>query len=318
MIITFSQIIEIGDTAGYIGKVLKQRSIMIEKRHTFMNIHREKRLSKFPLRLASIGYVPDNFHEPYKNLRDEIICGFIIRSRGDMVMCMDDGSRQAIEPPAGMLSDAGHRGWLETSRPWDELFFSYPPEAREALKALGLDLGQLHGRLIPVRDPDYFERKVAEIVELCRQFHLEGVLDRLDLAAFDLMTVMFMPAENSPLHAMPHPAVRRVATFIRKNFPDRIDLAGLLRENGVSARTFHREWNKVFEISPLAYLIELRIGFARELLRSTRYNLKEIAGQCGFGGVVDLCRHFRKRCGATPTAYRKQFHPTCARFPQKN
>ncbi|URW89932.1 AraC family transcriptional regulator [[Ruminococcus] torques] len=63
----------------------------------------------------------------------------------------------------------------------------------------------------------------------------------------------------------------------------------------------------MYGIAPMNYLAQKRIFTSQELLTSTDLNQAAIAKQCGFSSSSYFSQCFRKICGMTPTAYRKQF-----------
>ena len=60
-------------------------------------------------------------------------------------------------------------------------------------------------------------------------------------------------------------------------------------------------------MAPLAYLQELRVEQAKELLESTRLSIEQIVGQVGYCDVSAFRRLFSKRAGLTPAQYRQRF-----------
>ena len=57
-------------------------------------------------------------------------------------------------------------------------------------------------------------------------------------------------------------------------------------------------------LSPGAYLEQIRIQKALSLLRESSLSIKEIAGCAGFSHVSYFCEVIRKKTGMTPGEYR--------------
>lgn len=81
------------------------------------------------------------------------------------------------------------------------------------------------------------------------------------------------------------------------------ELAGIV---GLSPYYFSRLFRKYTNMSPHAYLINLRIAFARDLLASSKYPVEQIAERCGFNSVQHFIRCFRQHVGCSPREYRNQ------------
>lgn len=81
------------------------------------------------------------------------------------------------------------------------------------------------------------------------------------------------------------------------------ELAGVV---GLSPYYFSRLFRKYTNMSPHAYLIDLRIAFARDLLASSQHPIEQIAERCGFNSIQHFIRCFRQHVGCSPREYRKQ------------
>ena len=60
-------------------------------------------------------------------------------------------------------------------------------------------------------------------------------------------------------------------------------------------------------VSPMAYLLELRLEKARELLENPFLQIKQIGRMVGILTDSHFTREFKKNCGLTPTEFRR-FH----------
>jgi transcriptional regulator GlxA family with amidase domain len=74
----------------------------------------------------------------------------------------------------------------------------------------------------------------------------------------------------------------------------------------LSQRQFVRKFNQTFQMSPRAYLMQLRIMHACELLKNTSQPITVIALEAGFYDHADFARHFQRHMDTTATAYRGQ------------
>ncbi|WP_454831299.1 GlxA family transcriptional regulator [Pseudoxanthomonas wuyuanensis] len=86
-----------------------------------------------------------------------------------------------------------------------------------------------------------------------------------------------------------------------------ISLADLARRAHLSERTLTRKFRAETGTSPLQWLLEQRLGRARELLETTSLPMGRIAESCGLGTADSLRQHFAGRVGIAPAAYRAAF-----------
>lgn len=103
-----------------------------------------------------------------------------------------------------------------------------------------------------------------------------------------------------------HPAVEKARTFIRGHFSERIDLDRLAEVGQLSGYHLQRLFVQEEGLSPRAYLENVRIEKARELLEQGE-SLAQTALQTGFYDQSHFANTFRKSTGLTPGEYRKIF-----------
>lgn len=82
-------------------------------------------------------------------------------------------------------------------------------------------------------------------------------------------------------------------------------ITSLAEELECSREHLARQFQQATGLSPLGYLMRVRLQCAVQELRSGNDKLEVIARRCGFGNANYLCRMFRKRWGVTPTQYRQ-------------
>ncbi|MFF9639966.1 GlxA family transcriptional regulator [Kitasatospora aureofaciens] len=86
-----------------------------------------------------------------------------------------------------------------------------------------------------------------------------------------------------------------------------LTLRVLARHAGVSQRTFMRRFTEETGTTPLQWLLNARLGRAREMLETTKLSVDQVARDCGLGTATNLRLHFRRALDTTPTAYRRTF-----------
>ncbi len=87
--------------------------------------------------------------------------------------------------------------------------------------------------------------------------------------------------------------------------PD-LGISELAQECRFSEVYFRKIFKGIYRISPLDYLISVRLRNAERLLLHTSVTVEECASKCGFSSVGYFCRVFKKKMGITPTRYRRE------------
>ena len=107
----------------------------------------------------------------------------------------------------------------------------------------------------------------------------------------------------------PHESGRLGPLFdhMRENLGADHSVAALARRAGMSGRTFLRRFESATGMTPARWLLNQRLGKARDLLEETDASVEEIAALSGFGTTGTLRHHFRLHLATTPAAYREAF-----------
>ncbi|WP_034332647.1 helix-turn-helix transcriptional regulator [Herbaspirillum huttiense] len=77
----------------------------------------------------------------------------------------------------------------------------------------------------------------------------------------------------------------------------------------ISPSRLHEWFRAELDTSPRAWLAEVRVARACQLLRTSSLPLAQIAQRCGYGDQSALTHALRKLRGTTPSAYRKSYLP---------
>lgn len=93
--------------------------------------------------------------------------------------------------------------------------------------------------------------------------------------------------------------------YIDAHYAEKIDLSVISDQGNFSKFHFLRLFKDAFGKTPNAYLTEVRIHKASELLAS-EVPVKEVCYAVGFDSVPSFVALFKKRIGITPSAYVRQ------------
>jgi AraC family L-rhamnose operon transcriptional activator RhaR len=96
-------------------------------------------------------------------------------------------------------------------------------------------------------------------------------------------------------------------SHLEANYQKPINLDELAKIAHMSKRNFVRSFRAAMQISPIAYLVQLRVTRGASLLLwRTELNVTEIAFEAGFDDSNYFARQFHKVFGTTPSQYRQQ------------
>jgi AraC-like DNA-binding protein len=99
--------------------------------------------------------------------------------------------------------------------------------------------------------------------------------------------------------------LQQAIEYIDQNFHKTIGLKDVSREAGVSSGHLCLLFKQYMKTSPMIYIIELRLQYARRLLKNSYLSVKEVGTMCGFNDSNYFCRRFLKKYGCSPGSFRK-------------
>ncbi|MBR0829818.1 helix-turn-helix transcriptional regulator [Bradyrhizobium manausense] len=99
--------------------------------------------------------------------------------------------------------------------------------------------------------------------------------------------------------------LRRIVEYLDARLPERVELAHLAAQVGLSQAHFSRAFKASTGMAPYRWQLDARIRRAQALLIDSHASLNEVAEATGFADAVHFGRTFRKLTGATPAAWRR-------------
>ncbi|MEU8125379.1 helix-turn-helix domain-containing protein [Spirillospora sp. NPDC049024] len=114
----------------------------------------------------------------------------------------------------------------------------------------------------------------------------------------------YVPA---PVPAADDASLSDTREWAMRRLDEPITLRELARHAGLSQRTLMRRFTEETGTTPLQWLLNARLGRARELLETTDHPVDRVARECGLGTAANMRLHFRRALDTTPTAYRRTF-----------
>lgn len=99
--------------------------------------------------------------------------------------------------------------------------------------------------------------------------------------------------------------VEKAIYFMSYNYEYDISISDVIKYVNINRCYFSQLFKVKYGVSPMRWLIDLRIKKAKEMLILTDMSVKEIACKVGIFDQLYFSRFFKKECGITPSAYRE-------------
>jgi AraC-like DNA-binding protein len=106
---------------------------------------------------------------------------------------------------------------------------------------------------------------------------------------------------------VPGPEFAVVLAYMRDHYGSSISNQQLAGLSDMSVRTFERNFQRAFHLTPQKYLRNLRLRIASHALVYTNQSLAQVATGHGFADQSHFTHEFRRHFGRTPGEYRDRF-----------
>ena len=129
---------------------------------------------------------------------------------------------------------------------------------------------------------------------------LPRVNELLHLLVADAVAHAF-PTSNTP-----HSPVDEVCAYIKNHYAQDISLDTLAQVVHLNKNYLARRFKKEFGMSPIAYLIKVRMDYAKKLLTESTLPVKAVAALCGYSDPAFFNFYVKKSFHISPAAYRRE------------
>lgn len=102
--------------------------------------------------------------------------------------------------------------------------------------------------------------------------------------------------------------VQIAINYMNQNFGEKITIETLAKLTNMSESNFNRIFKKETGLSPIEYLINIRIKKAKKFLRARNLTITEISMRCGFYSLSHFSSCFMKQLGMSPSDYENLFN----------
>jgi AraC-like DNA-binding protein/ligand-binding sensor protein len=177
-----------------------------------------------------------------------------------------------------------------------QVFFTAPKpqqtnRALDQIKALGLKLDRQEAARCynetPVIQPGEYQATIRL---------LQFFADQLGVLANQ---ILLQQKDSEPAQ------ITRARQFIEANAQEKLSLAAVARQAGMSEFYFCKMFKKVTGVNFSRYVSCVRVEKAKNLLLNPNYRVSEIAFEVGFQSLTHFNRIFKNIAGQSPTEYRR-------------
>ena len=102
--------------------------------------------------------------------------------------------------------------------------------------------------------------------------------------------------------------INSCCNYMEQHFSEKITVDILAQLSNMSQSSFNRLFKKEMNISPIEYLINLRLRKSKKYLREMSNSISDIALKCGFYSASHFSSCFYKQFNLSPSEYQKIFN----------
>lgn len=128
------------------------------------------------------------------------------------------------------------------------------------------------------------------------------------IQAYFTALVIFLSREYAESSSVLSERLLRIAdaiVYIEQYYTDSIKLDDLAAKAFMSTRHFIRVFKQNYNVTPMEYIINLRLKHACNLLKTSRLSITDIALESGFSDSNYFTRLFKQEYGVVPSKYKK-------------
>jgi AraC-like DNA-binding protein len=154
-----------------------------------------------------------------------------------------------------------------------------------------------------------FSEKDSALTELLLEKLLllqnAGNDEKTSSAILTLIVTMLLGVDSAKELVINDVDIYKAIRYLNDNFTSSPSLTEACAVAGLTKTYFCRKFKSVTGKSYVAFLSELKIDFACNLIKGGKINFTEVCYASGFNSVSQFIREFKKIKGITPTEYKK-------------
>ena len=274
----------------------------------FLTVGELKRGHKFPFQVQKLFHFRNYLGNTPRLMRHRDDLEVSIRYDSAAELCRDiiNGEEQKLPFPNVAYKLPSGLYMIRNEKPRESMAFVYPADMVPELRRLGLIPESACRSFVMTAE---LKHLISELNRLTVSLYTPGIPDLLDWTCFRILgELMFASAAHgSGVRESRETVIRNVSTWLRMHYAEDILIDDVAAAYGLSHSHFFREWKKVFDVSPLQYILDLRLEAAAWHLANSALPVSRIVREVNYSGTTKFYRRFHEKYGMTPEDYRKSF-----------
>lgn len=162
---------------------------------------------------------------------------------------------------------------------------------------------KVNGNVFSTRNVRKILRCIEEIYEMmcCHHIPNEPAIAMILTTALTAMVENASPPKSIRNNSA---AIEEVVYYINAHLDEELSISELAQMASFSEYHFIRVFSDVVGMTPRKYIINVRMDYAKYLLKTTALPITEIGYMIGYASESMFCSSFKKHSGVTPSEYR--------------
>ncbi|WP_028552580.1 AraC family transcriptional regulator [Paenibacillus sp. UNC451MF] len=260
--------------------------------------------AQLPFYVYSVGGMESQ--NPVRRLRGypHYVWLHTIRGTGKLIL---DGVEHILTEQSGLLLyPQSSYAYFALEEPWETHWVAFSGHAVDSFLQY---MEFRHSQVFEELNVQLLDRFINEIYVSALSNHPEsGLISSGKLYSFLIEMCRSVNQEQSRLNSTTYNRLQPVLSHIENNLSDDISLDHLASIIHVSPQYLCRLFKQSLQMSPVVYLIRLRLQKAKELLlEQDDLPVAEIGVRVGFQAASYFCSVFKQHEGMTPLEFRKSY-----------
>ncbi len=158
----------------------------------------------------------------------------------------------------------------------------------------------------PVFTPNHAEDIRTLFKKLTYEYKTEGNTDTTHNMIMQLLFLIASDCYDTPnmTYYTTDDIIWDICCYLSENLKEDINMDDLSQKFGFNKSYLIRKFRNEIGLSPINYLINLRLDNAEKLLKKTSYPIQKIAELCGYSDHAFFSTSFKKKFRLSPSEYR--------------